>query len=108
MKEAAATGGPDWSVPPLKGLIDALAERQRIVLAEDTWQKIDQETDPVVLAYVANLIAGYSHRLREMDTLELAFNYIPEIRQACRNDRPWIYHPGQLVAQEQDWWLKSN
>jgi hypothetical protein len=43
-----------------------------------------------------------------MDTLELAFNYIPEIRQACRNDRPWIYHPGQLVAEEQDWWLKSN
>jgi hypothetical protein len=108
LKEAAATGGPDWSVPPLKGLIDALAERQRIVLAEDTWHKIDQKTDPVVLAYVANLITGYSHRLREMDTLELAFNYLPEIRQACRNDRPWIYHPGQLVAEEQDWWLKSN
>ncbi|HUW66217.1 MAG TPA: hypothetical protein VMW83_16265 [Spirochaetia bacterium] len=108
LRQEIARRGRNWDGPTLHGLIAPMAEKKSIVLTEETWQVIDREQDPAVLAGIIGWMVCCEGRAGEKAALELAFSHLAEIGEAWRNGRAWTCPADELKFDDGVWWVEAQ
>jgi len=110
LRQQVEQAGRKWDARTLLEVIGRFAEKKGLVLTEETWELMDREEDPFVMAGILSVVLasdGLSAGHRE--ALALFFSHLAEIRGAWAKRRTWTCPAGKFGTDDDgEWWTKTD